>query len=149
MSDAKWNPSDWNPLDGLWGAGGPNPMAGTSDFRWINDYVDNIVNDALSQTGGRRPVPGKLPVELFQTHHYVIARFRVPDSVKAHKLRVFASATKLRLEGLPKDGKQVVALPSAVRSDSAKALYKEGILQIKLLKKRMHERYEEVFVRFE
>lgn len=139
---------DWNPLDGWWVGGGAKESK-QGDFRWINDYVDHVVNDALSQTGSRPPLPGRLPVELFQTHHYVIVRFRVPDGMKARRLRVFAAPTKLRLEGLPQERKQVVELPSAVRPESARALYKNGVLQVKLAKRGRRERFEEIFIRFE
>ncbi|HZG57113.1 Hsp20/alpha crystallin family protein [Paenibacillus sp.] len=155
MSDGAWNKDGWDTFRRWMNESLPFASDG-DDFRWVTDYVDSVVKEALAapagKTAGKRPpdAGGKpLSYELFQTHRHVIVRFAVPERWKPRRLRVFAGWQRLRLEGLPNGAKQVVALPALVYSDSARALYKDGVLQVKLMKRRDNERFEEVYVRYE
>jgi len=159
MSDGGWNKESWDTFK-RWMQdhlpfGGPN-----DDFRWITEYVDSIVKEALAapekeqakakEKGTRSATVGKpLSYELFQTHRHVIVRLIVPERMKPRRLRIFAGVQRLRIEGLPNEGKQTVELPALVYADTARALFKDGVLQVKLMKRPANDRFEEVFVRFE
>ena len=134
MNESKGNPLDWS--------GG---------FQWINDYVDNIMKDALSahthaRNGGANSK--LLPVELFQTHYNVVARFRVPPGINEQRLKLYVSRQRIKLSGLPGGEEQQVALPVPVYPHSSKALFKDGILQVKLMKRNNEEHFEEVYIRY-
>ncbi|WP_309120451.1 Hsp20/alpha crystallin family protein [Paenibacillus sp.] len=160
MSDGQWNKESWDTFK-KWMQDSLSFGAPQDDFRWVTDYVDGILKEALaaperqqekvsakesrSSSAAGRP----LSYELFQTHRHIIVRFVVPERIKARQLRVYAAVQRLRVEGLPNGGKQTVALPALVYADTARALFKDGVLQIKLMKRPSNERFEEVFVRFE
>lgn len=132
MTEPKWPPLNWN-----------------EGFHWINEYVENVLKDALSshkETNGRSG--SKLKSELFQTHHYVIVRFHVPASINGNQLRVHASRYRVKIEGLPGGEVQQVSLPALVYPETSRALYKDGILQVKLQKQKTEERFEEVDIRY-
>jgi HSP20 family molecular chaperone IbpA len=149
VNESGWNPLDWDAFE-QWLGRLPIDLKKGS-FGKIDEYVDGIVKNAISQPEKwpAKPKGGKLPVELFQTHNYVIVRFTIPKGINPRWLHVFAAVQRLRLEGLPGDAKQYVTLPAPVSPESSRALYKEGVLQVKLLKRKVNERYEELFVRFE
>jgi len=154
LADEQWNSGYWDAFR-QWMTGGPPFDAANEDFRWITEYVDGVVKDALTAAGSRsakrpsRKAGQPLSYELFQTHHHLIVRFRVPERIKARRLRVFAGVQKLRVEGLPGDEAQTVELPAFVSPSSCRALFKDGVLQVKLAKRKINDRFEEVFIRFE
>jgi len=162
MSDGGWNKESWDTFK-KWMQESLTFGAPQEDFRWVTDYVDGILKEALAaperqqektkEQGSPRsassPTGRPLAYELFQTHRHVIVRFVVPGRINPRRLRVFAGIQRLRIEGLPNEGKQTVALPALVYADTARALFKDGVLQVKLMKRASNDRFEEVFVRFE
>jgi len=156
VADEQWNRGYWDAFRQWMNEGSPFEFdAANEDFRWITDYVDGVVKDALTAAGARgakrppRRSGRPLTYELFQTHHHLIVRFRVPERIKARRLRVFAGVQKLRIEGLPGDAAQTVDLPAFVSPSTCRALFKDGVLQVKLTKRKINDRFEEVFIRFE
>lgn len=142
---------DWTEF-GKWMDGQMSALPKNGGFHWISDYVDRMMKEAVSlqeQKGFRPKRPSKpLREETFETHHYVIVRLHVPVFVNERRLRVHASAQRLKIAGLPGDEEQVVALPFPVSPSSARAMYKDGILQVKLLKRKITERFEEIYIRY-
>lgn len=129
---------------------GAAPRSG--GFAWISDYVDRMMKEAMAaqEQEGFRPKKQSKPLreETFETHHYVIVRLHVPPYVNERKLQVHASAHRLKITGLPGGAEQTVVFPLAVSPDTARALYKDGILQVKLLKRKTSERFEEIYIRY-
>jgi HSP20 family molecular chaperone IbpA len=165
VSDGGWNKESWDTFK-KWMQESLTFGAPQDDFRWVTDYVEGILKEALAaperqqekskeETASRSarsassPSGRPLVYELFQTHRHVIVRFNVPGRINPRRLRVLAGIQRLRVEGLPNDGKQTVALPSLVYADTARALFKDGVLQVKMMKRASNDRFEEVFVRFE
>ncbi len=162
MSDGGWNKESWDTFK-RWMQESLTFGAPQDDFRWVTDYVDGILKEALAAPERQQeiakakdvsraaPSPSGRPLayELFQTHRHVIVRFAVPGRINPRRLRVFAGIQRIRVEGLPSEGKQTVALPALVYGDSARALFKDGVLQVKLMKRPSNDRYDEVFIRYE
>ncbi|TLS53619.1 hypothetical protein FE782_04930 [Paenibacillus antri] len=159
MSEGQWNKESWDTFK-KWMQDSLSFGAPQDDFRWVTEYVDGILKEALAaperqqeKVSGKAPrssgVGKPLSYELFQTHRHIIVRFVVPERIKPRQLRVYAAVQRLRIEGLPNGAKQTVALPALVYSDTARALFKDGVLQVKLMKRPSNERFEEVFIRFE
>lgn len=160
MDKGGWNPFDWDAFERWLGDSMPfDPRNATS--KKINEYVREVVEEALSQAGTpearagftsgmMRPPFGSvtLPTEVFQTHNHVIVRIKVVKGVKPRQLRLYAGLQRLRIDGLPESGTQYVRLPGLVHPETSRAMYRDGVLQVKLPKRKINERFEEVDVRF-
>jgi HSP20 family molecular chaperone IbpA len=145
VGESGWNPFDLKSWEQFFGG----RMPGDPDaFNWVSHYVNDVMKESFQQPGSKKPAKMRLQTELFQTHNHVIVRLRIPATMEPKQLRVQAGIQRIRIEGLPHDGKQEIPLPSLVLPNTCRATYKDSILQIKLQKRRWKERYEEVFIRF-
>lgn len=158
MADTGWNNGNWDVFE-QWMNGNFPIGRSNIDFSWVKDMVDEVVNGALdpavtpsvrpSGSKASKPQRRRLPFKLFQTHNHVIVRFLIRDEDQARQIRVFAGVSRLRLEGFPGNGVQLVELPALVDPRSCLSLYKDKVLQVKLQKRRTNDRFYEAFVRYE
>ncbi|TMV52173.1 hypothetical protein FE783_04305 [Paenibacillus mesophilus] len=140
---------DWDEFqNSFFGAGGwkeawsGNPAGA---IPWVDRYVKGILADAVpgavqkasSQTGQSPPSSSKLSSaasNVFETHHAVIVRIRLSADVVPHHIRLHASPNEIVVSGLPGDEDKLVKLPAVIRVEGAKAICKQGILEITLPK---------------
>lgn len=81
-----------------------------------------------NQSGGSEP-------QVFETHDFVIAR--IPTQLDTNmQPRILMDTYHLFIKGLPERSEQLtLKLPSPIKPKSAKAEYKDGVLEIRLLKR--------------
>ena len=128
---------------------------------WLDEYVQQLIHQ-VTPAGTRAENDGEeraqtsavneedtaqanLSYQVFETHQSVIARIRIPASLNPAAIKVALNAYQLRLSGLPMGKKQVIQLPSAVKIDSAKALCRDLILEVRALKD-PYESYRQINV---
>lgn len=71
----------------------------------------------------------------FETHDSVFVRIPIKDESILKDLRVYHTANQLVVENIPeRDLKHSIALPAIVRKKGSSAKFKDGILEIKLIK---------------
>lgn len=79
----------------------------------------------------------------------VVVRYKLPASVQADRLRVYASVSQVRLEGLPSYMKRTIALPVPVLTQQATARLVRDTLIIRLRKAAATAKEREIFIRYE
>jgi hypothetical protein len=83
--------------------------------------------------------------EVFETHHYVIVKLKLPQP---NNPIVHVRADRITIEDSPLLKKQAVRLPCLVLPHLSRASHKDGILQIKLRKRKLNKTIHEVHVRY-
>jgi HSP20 family molecular chaperone IbpA len=84
--------------------------------------------------------------EVFETHNHVIVKISI--SYEANPI-VKVRTDAVKIEGMFDNKKQqLIRLPCLVVPSTARATYKEGILQIKVRKKKLNKSYREVSIRY-
>ena len=146
-------PFDWGALEKLLGGQIPAMLPEPSrmnlrDPSWIGDYVRRLFNQT--------PLLKDLPAEggqdshLFETHKSIIYRISVPKDINPNLIRVWVNPVHLRLEGIyGNQKKQTINLPSPVVPKASKAVLKNNILEVRMLKSSNKKNFREVYVQFE
>lgn len=81
---------------------------------------------------------------IFETHKSVIVRILLPNSVNPELLRVYVGATSLRVEGFPNRTEKNVQLPCEVNRVGIRSSFKDGILEIRTMKKRSSDQERQI-----
>ncbi|CAH0120564.1 MULTISPECIES: hypothetical protein [unclassified Paenibacillus] len=115
------------------------------DMSSIENYVKDVLNRVSTMNIGSGET--QLSCEVFETHHFVFVRIRIPKQINPKSLRIFLNTFQVKIEGLPGGREQMIKLPAPVVSMESRALYKEPYLQIKI-PKLPGESYDEVYVRY-
>lgn len=72
---------------------------------------------------------------VFETHDCVFVRIPIKDESLLKDLRIYHTANQLMVENIPeREYKHSIALPAMVRKKGSSAKFKDGILEIKLIK---------------
>jgi HSP20 family protein len=115
------------------------------DLSSINNYVQNAILHAMP--GDITKYPDIHP-DIFETHHFVIVKLKLPKKLNPNNIRVFIQANHIKLEGWTNEKEHMIKLPCSVLSSKSNALFKQGVLEIKMPKIKFRDRYQEVFIRF-
>ncbi|MFP7300551.1 Hsp20/alpha crystallin family protein [Neobacillus niacini] len=116
----------------------------------IDQFIKSIMGNVMpSQSGGTfipqngvnpyqsQPAEMSNPLKssAFETHDSVFVRIPIKDESLLKKLRIYHTATQLMVENLPEtDAKYSITLPAMVKKKGSSAKYKDGILEIRLIK---------------
>ena len=115
------------------------------DFSWIENIVKDTVHSAAPEYKSR--VPGQFTVELFEMLNYVIVKIKVPEDLPLHFVHLTANSTSLQIEDENNQRKQLIKLPSVIDVSAAKAIYQNGIVEIRLPKKYLSDPFREIKIR--
>jgi HSP20 family molecular chaperone IbpA len=121
-----------------------NPLEGI-DLSSINNYVQNAISHVMPSETTIHP---DVHPDIFETHNFVIVKLKLPKNVNPSNIRLFIQANHIKLEGWANEKEQIIKLPSSVQSTKSKALFKQGVLEIKMPKIKFRDRFHEVFIRF-
>lgn len=119
-------------------------------FSGIGDYVRKVLAQHFPESDLTQPSSSEqhvrtaqphqqtkpiftLQEQIIELHGFVIVQIPLAEDLLNH-LIMEANTTHLVLYGLPSGEQKKIKLPSCVRSDSAKAIYKEQLLEIRLPK---------------
>ncbi|UQZ87424.1 hypothetical protein SK3146_06721 [Paenibacillus konkukensis] len=142
------NRSRWEALESLLGTKLPalpssEHMDLWKDTSWVGDYVQNMLEKSMPKKGMINAFQPQ--EEVFQTHNYVIVKINMENnSNPIVKIR----ADQVKIDGLRNNKSQIIRLPCHVIPHLSRASYKDGILQIKMRKKKISTAYHEVSVRY-
>ena len=115
------------------------------DFSWIENIVKDTVHSAAPEYKSR--VPGQFTVELFEMLNYVIVKVKVPEDLPLNSVHLTANSTSLQIEDENNQRKQLIKLPSVIDVSAAKAIYQNGIVEIRLPKKYLSDPFREIKIR--
>lgn len=118
------------------------------DASWLNDYVKNMMQHAKKNTTATaNEKASSLPrLDVRKDAKYVTVSMQHESGQMLRGLQLFATSERLRISGLPNDGKQSVRFPCLVLPRSGKASVKKDRLVVRF-KRRPPERNEyELFI---
>ncbi|WP_240417615.1 Hsp20/alpha crystallin family protein [Paenibacillus periandrae] len=140
--------SRWKQVEALLGTKLPElpDVSDTSpltDTSWVDDYVQQMLKKTMPVSGVLSRYKNK--AEIFETHHYVIVKFKLPQPANPI---VKARADRVSIEDSPLVKKQNIKLPCLIIPRLSKASYKDGILQIKMRKRKINTTSYDIYVRY-
>lgn len=140
-------PSRWEELE-QWMEGQklPKGLDVMSEPDWVEKFVRKMMTKALPAAGVADPPSSS---STFETHHFIIVKFRLPKGCSRDELRLLVRSDKIRIEGLPDGGSESIKLPKAVHPRECRALVRDGVLQVKLRKRNYGSSYYETSIRWE
>lgn len=116
---------------------------------WVGDIVkksiDRYLNEGLTPNVFNPFASASLSYDLFETHRSVIIRLHIPKDVSPHKVRASVNRRKVRIE-LPSGKRQEIRLEKPVNPKRSHAVYKEGILEVRMPKIREPKSFHEVYI---
>jgi HSP20 family molecular chaperone IbpA len=139
--------SNWDTIEKLLAAKLPvlpnDEQMGLLNTSWVDDYVRQV----LDKTMPKQEVMPNLgnSSEVFETHYYVVVKVTI--SYEANPL-VKIRPDQVKIETSPNHKELIIPLPTLVVPSTARATYKDGILQIKIRKTKFSKSYRDVAIRY-
>lgn len=88
-----------------------------------------------SNTGKKSAPQSDINEVVFETHDYIYIRIPIQNERQINQIKIYYSLNKCMVDGLSdKNSPYTIILPATVRKKGAKAIYKDGILEIKIPK---------------
>jgi HSP20 family molecular chaperone IbpA len=115
----------------------------------INQYIQGIMGNMMpSQFDGimnpgnvsqskKQPSQSsnKLQSAVFETHDSIFVRLPIKDEKLLKKIEIFHTANQLMVKNIPDlEDKNTITLPAIVKKKGSTAKYKDGVLEIKMVK---------------
>ncbi|MGV3489057.1 MAG: hypothetical protein ACO1OC_10785 [Tuberibacillus sp.] len=103
--------------------------------KYVMDSINQFMPDFLKNNGNAMPRTGVKPdVQVFETHDFVIAR--IPAHFEDHsRPRLSMDTYHLYVKGLPDTNEELkLQLPCPIKPKYAKAEYRSGVLEVRMLK---------------
>lgn len=114
------------------------------DNSWLNEYVKNMMVHARKDA--RAKSKGLQRMDVQKDAKFVTVTMKLESEQALRGLQLFANSERLRVTGLPNDGKQSIRFPCLVYPRTGKAAMKKDRLVVRF-KRRPAERNEyELFI---
>ncbi|MCR8641204.1 Hsp20/alpha crystallin family protein [Paenibacillus sp. N1-5-1-14] len=101
-------------------------------------FVEQYVKDVLTQASNNpmQVSNHQLPYELFEMHHSVIAKLKLPKGIRPSSLVISINSSQIKIEGIGsnRDREQRIPLSIPVVPSRSTATFKQDVLQIKMPK---------------
>ncbi len=110
------------------------------------NWVENYVQDILSNIPIGLKKNNLLRHEIFQTHNFVFIKINIPDSINIGDLYISSSSNQIKIEGLSENQPYIIKLPVLVKSRDCRAKFENGQLQIKIRKIKDDQKFYDVYV---
>ncbi|MBM7692510.1 HSP20 family molecular chaperone IbpA [Peribacillus deserti] len=103
--------------------------------KFFSEQPTNPAFSFMSPAPGTSMIGNNKGLAVFETHEHVFIRIQVKDADQLKEIKIFHTSNQVFLEGLPgKKEREVITLPAIVKKKGAHAVYKEGILEIRIQK---------------
>ncbi len=117
------------------------------DLSWVNKHIEETLKQAMPQSSPRKSAPPSYAYDMVEIHNYVIVKLTMSES-EARNVRLSASSSQLKIYSDSSRKQQIIPLPALIEPESSKAIYKNNILEIRLLKHETAERFSQLNIRF-
>lgn len=114
------------------------------DTSWLNDYVKKMM--AQSHKEAKAKAPGIVRMESRKDAKNVTVSLEVGSDAQLRSLQLFATSERLRVTGLPNDGKRVIRFPCLVYPRSGRASVKKGQLIVRFRRRPSEKNEYELFI---
>ncbi|WP_335868892.1 Hsp20/alpha crystallin family protein [Bacillus sp. 2205SS5-2] len=103
----------------------------------------NMMNPPQSE-----PLEEAKPYNVFETHDDVYIRIPInADEINPKSIKVFYTSNKATIKNYPEENEQeIITLPCTVKRTGGKAAYRDGILEVRMVKDWDHH-YTEIDIR--
>ncbi|RXZ78296.1 hypothetical protein EBB07_30040 [Paenibacillaceae bacterium] len=151
-SSNKGNGFDWSQME-KWmkQAGLTGPAEMLQQPEWIEKFVGQVLKKTLPANAlsiaGMPGVPAPAKPRIFATHHFVIVQFKLGSRDHPDNYRLLVRPDRVKLQADTDERTQRAKLPCQIVPESCRALFKDGVLQVKLRKRRMSSQYYEAPIR--
>ncbi|GIO11844.1 hypothetical protein J19TS2_13990 [Cohnella xylanilytica] len=116
-----------------------------NDNSWLNQYVQNILES--SKRLPRREEERTIRTETSKDEKHVLVRLALPPNASQKEIRLFATADRLKITGLPDGRNKIVRLPCLILPRSGKAAWKNGRMTVKFRRRPVDRDEVELFIR--
>ncbi|MVO99813.1 Hsp20/alpha crystallin family protein [Paenibacillus lutrae] len=134
------------------------PQKYMENIKWIEGFVRDVFDRTIpppvasanrtanSSAGQQRK---KLSTsDVFETHTHVFIRLKIPKREDPYSLQVLVKTSHVKILGLIDEPKKTIKMPSPVNPKTAKARYRENVLQIQVRKRKFKDTYHEAYIEF-
>ncbi|HET7627332.1 MAG TPA: Hsp20/alpha crystallin family protein [Bacillales bacterium] len=118
---------------------------GNLDMSWVKDYVNDVMKQAMPDSFNNDFRHAGVNSDVFETHHSMIARLKLPDDIRPENITVHFLPNELKIDGLREP--HVIRLPVNGSFKGSKAVYQNGVLEIRV-PKRTGERYQQIPIEY-
>lgn len=135
-------PPDWEAFKRRFDDWSLNPQQPPSDH---TDWMEPMMQASWDEAMHNVPRPGR--EEVFETHRYVVVKLRVKDVVLLDQIRLLINDSELIVKW-SRHRERRIRFPVLVVPKTARAKYRDGVLQIIAIKKKGKSSYLEIPVRY-
>lgn len=118
------------------------------NMMWVDGYVQDILKKAMPHLEGKFSAGASGGIDVFETHEHVIIQVKLSKEENPRAIQVFVKSHQVKISGFVSGNHQIVKLPAIVVPRTAKARYKQRLLQIQIRKRGLKENYHEAYIRF-
>ncbi len=123
----------WASMEQLFNKG--FPFSGISPSAAMNpEWLERIIQEATQNQSTTTQEKELYEHTLYETHKSIIVHIKLPNSLNPELLRVYAGAASIRIEGFPDKVEKKVRLPCEVKRNGIRSSYKDGILEVRMIK---------------
>lgn len=103
---------------------------------WLQPFMEQIQHSMANPFLQRKDSQQASDIQLFETFDFIIIRFFVPDASIVKNIKLYHTSNQVFIENFPKEGeKKRITLPALVQKKGSNATFKEGIIEMILIKK--------------
>ncbi|MDF2721218.1 MAG: HSP20-like chaperone protein [Paenibacillus sp.] len=140
---------DWKQFENMFGTSFPLPKTpNLNDPAWVNNVVQDVMKQAFPS--GTKPAGQQAyyRTEVFETFNNIVVKIHIADKAQARNINPLVGSDRIKLEGLPDNGSQVIPLTSRIVPESSRAVYRKGVLQVQARKAKASGRLHAIEVRY-
>lgn len=116
------------------------------DVNSIERFVQNTLGNVFKQSGMGGEAGLYYKSDVFETHDRVIVKIYVSDLKSADQFRLMVKSTQVKLENLFEKTHHAINLRSPIQPKSARAKYRDGVLQISARKLGNEHSFREIMI---
>ncbi|WP_068776897.1 Hsp20/alpha crystallin family protein [Paenibacillus sp. FJAT-26967] len=133
------------------------PQKYMENIKWIEGFVRDVFDRTIpppvvsasrtanSSAGQQKELSTS---DVFETHTHVFIRVKIPKREDPYSLQVLVKTSHVKILGLIDEPKKTIKMPSPVNPKTAKARYRENVLQIQVRKRKFKDNYHEAYIEF-
>lgn len=122
------------------------PWGDLQDVNSIEAFVKNTLGNVFKQSGLGGEAGLYYKSDVFETHDRVIVKIYISDAKSADQFRLMVKSTQVKLEDFFEKTHHTIKLPSPIQPKSARAKYRDGVLQISARKLGHEDSFREIVI---
>ncbi|MFD0670561.1 hypothetical protein [Cohnella sp. GCM10027633] len=113
---------------------------------WLNDYVQQMMDRSRQEAKTKAKAKGLRRMDIRKDAKHVAVTLALDPEIDLRRLQLFATSDRLRVTGLPNDGKQSIRFPCLVYPRSGRTVVKQGQLVARFRRRPPDKSEYELFI---